>query len=103
MAEWLGNGLQNRVQQFESAWYLLKKGDFLTKVSLFVFVLFNNEIADQARFLGRNIVNYLRPIFLSNFRPKTNNGMRKKAELKVCLQSLSSATSVPINHRDPLL
>ena len=22
MAEWLGNGLQNRVQQFESAWYL---------------------------------------------------------------------------------
>ena len=22
MAEWLGNGLQNRVQQFESAWNL---------------------------------------------------------------------------------
>ena len=22
MAEWLGSGLQNRVQQFESAWYL---------------------------------------------------------------------------------
>ncbi len=22
MAEWLGNGLQNRVQRFESAWYL---------------------------------------------------------------------------------
>ncbi len=22
MAEWLGNGLQNRVQQFDSAWYL---------------------------------------------------------------------------------
>lgn len=29
MAEWLGNGLQNRVQQFESAWNLNKKGDFL--------------------------------------------------------------------------
>ncbi|GEM_PF-7054964 len=25
MAEWLGNGLQNRVQQFESAWYLEKR------------------------------------------------------------------------------
>ena len=25
MAEWLGNGLQNRVQQFDSAWYLKKK------------------------------------------------------------------------------
>ena len=25
MAEWLGNGLQNRVQQFESAWYLKEK------------------------------------------------------------------------------
>lgn len=22
MAEWLGNGLQNRAQQFDSAWYL---------------------------------------------------------------------------------
>ena len=25
MAEWLGNGLQNRVQQFDSAWYLKKR------------------------------------------------------------------------------
>lgn len=25
MAEWLGNGLQNRVQQFDSAWYLKRK------------------------------------------------------------------------------
>ena len=25
MAEWLGNGLQNRVQQFDSAWYLKNK------------------------------------------------------------------------------
>ena len=24
MAEWLGNGLQTRVQQFDSAWYLKK-------------------------------------------------------------------------------
>ena len=23
MAEWLGNGLQNHVQQFDSAWHLL--------------------------------------------------------------------------------
>lgn len=38
MAEWLGNGLQNRVQQFDSAWYLLNpsqmhsEGDFCLKV-----------------------------------------------------------------------
>lgn len=25
MAEWLGNGLQNRLQQFDSAWYLKNK------------------------------------------------------------------------------
>ena len=25
MAEWLGNGLQNRLQQFDSAWYLKTK------------------------------------------------------------------------------
>ena len=27
MAEWLGTGLQNQVQQFDSAWYLIKKTD----------------------------------------------------------------------------
>lgn len=26
MAEWLGTGLQNLLQQFESAWYLYLKG-----------------------------------------------------------------------------
>ena len=26
MAEWLGTGLQNQVQQFDSAWYLKTKG-----------------------------------------------------------------------------
>lgn len=31
MAEWLGNGLQNRVQQFESAWYLTKKENSQTE------------------------------------------------------------------------
>lgn len=25
MSEWLGTGLQNRLQQFESAWHLLSK------------------------------------------------------------------------------
>ena len=25
MAEWLGTGLQNQVQQFDSAWHLIKK------------------------------------------------------------------------------
>ena len=35
MAEWLGTGLQNQVQQFDSAWYLKTKG--LTIVSPFCF------------------------------------------------------------------
>lgn len=26
MAEWLGTGLQNRLQQFDSAWYLRYSG-----------------------------------------------------------------------------
>lgn len=34
MAEWLGTGLQNRLQQFDSAWYL-KKSDFPTEAALF--------------------------------------------------------------------
>lgn len=35
MAEWLGNGLQNRLQQFDSAWYL-KKREVITDFSFFV-------------------------------------------------------------------
>lgn len=41
MAEWLGNGLQNRVQQFDSAWYLQNpsqtpsEGDFCLKSKVF--------------------------------------------------------------------
>ena len=34
MAEWLGSGLQNRVQQFDSAWYL-KEGDSIELPSFF--------------------------------------------------------------------
>lgn len=37
MAERLGNGLQNRVQQFESAWHLNKKGDFHYENLLFLY------------------------------------------------------------------
>ena len=33
MAEWLGTGLQNRLQQFDSAWYL-KKSDFPAEAAL---------------------------------------------------------------------
>ncbi len=36
MAEWLGNGLQNRLQQFDSAWYLQNKAMRATS-SLFIF------------------------------------------------------------------
>ena len=35
MAEWLGSGLQNRVQQFDSAWYL-KEGDSIGLPSFFL-------------------------------------------------------------------
>lgn len=38
MAEWLGSGLQNRVQQFDSAWYL--KGT-TTKVVVLFFIFIN--------------------------------------------------------------
>ena len=37
MAERLGSGLQNRVQQFESAWYLVKK-EILLKVSFLYYM-----------------------------------------------------------------
>lgn len=36
MTEWLGNGLQNRLQQFESAWHLKIKRNFTVK---FLFVV----------------------------------------------------------------
>ena len=43
MAEWLGNGLQNRVQQFDSAWYLKKQTNpfktYLERVFLFFLYL----------------------------------------------------------------
>ena len=41
LAEWLGNGLQNRVQQFESARYLKKNPAFFNrKAQDFVFCRF---------------------------------------------------------------
>lgn len=37
MAEWLGTGLQNPLQQFESAWYLsIPKGVSLFEIPLFL-------------------------------------------------------------------
>lgn len=41
LAEWLGNGLQNRVQQFESAGYLKKKAGFAKPA---FFVTFNIKV-----------------------------------------------------------
>lgn len=38
MAEWLGIGLQNRAQQFDSAWYLFQNADFPTGVRVFDFL-----------------------------------------------------------------
>ncbi len=38
MAEWLGTGLQNLLQQFESAWYLLPKEQLIPSCSFFVFL-----------------------------------------------------------------
>ncbi len=35
MAEWLGTGLQNRLQQFDSAWYLSKTARFFYRSGLF--------------------------------------------------------------------
>ena len=36
MAEWLGSGLQNRVQQFESAWYLKKESQLNISADFFL-------------------------------------------------------------------
>ena len=58
MAEWLGNGLQNRVQQFDSAWYLQKQptpsrhspeGVFFYKSTLFVSVSDCLETENETR------------------------------------------------------
>ena len=39
MAEWLGNGLQNRPQQFDSAWHLFKPlSAMLRGVLLYTFM-----------------------------------------------------------------
>ena len=47
MAEWLGNGLQNRVQQFDSAWYLQKQTNsfktYLERVFLFFYIYTQKE------------------------------------------------------------
>ncbi len=37
MAEWLGNGLQNRLQRFESAWYLKAK----VKINVLAFFFYS--------------------------------------------------------------
>lgn len=47
MAEWLGNGLQNRVQQFESAWDLTKTHP--QKVSFLFYITCDS--ADCAKIL----------------------------------------------------
>lgn len=39
MSEWLGTGLQNRSQQFESAWHL-KKDASQKDASFFVYMVF---------------------------------------------------------------
>ena len=38
MAEWLGNGLQNHVQQFDSAWHLRFKAQGLSVLRLVLSV-----------------------------------------------------------------
>ena len=38
MAEWLGNGLQNRAQQFDSAWNL-HSSDFSKAGAIFLYIL----------------------------------------------------------------
>lgn len=37
MAEWLGNGLQNRPQQFDSAWYL-KAASPISVTQFFIYL-----------------------------------------------------------------
>lgn len=48
MAEWLGNGLQNRVQQFESAWHLPKKSRFHQGVATFFVVVDKSDMSCES-------------------------------------------------------
>ncbi len=43
MTEWLGNGLQNRVQQFESAWHLKIKRSFNAKF-LLLYAIYSKAV-----------------------------------------------------------
>lgn len=51
MAEWLGTGLQNRLQQFESARDLKAQGDRL-ELSLEIYLINNNMISDGIRVIA---------------------------------------------------
>ena len=42
LAEWLGNGLQNRVRRFESARYLKQKSGQITMTALFRYIYTSN-------------------------------------------------------------
>ena len=62
MAEWLGTGLQNLLQQFESAWYLNPRSTS-QRVAPFFFGCF--IIAQHSTSLNREFQELL-PIFLSS-------------------------------------
>jgi hypothetical protein len=62
MAEWLGNGLQNRVQRFDSAWYLKKKAVLFRQPFLVVKlceVQYSKEPSKQELHLGKIPANLL--------------------------------------------
>ena len=57
MAEWLGTGLQNQVQQFDSAWYLKTKGLTIRESFCFGYRLTPVAIATSpSRGIGRNLL-----------------------------------------------
>ena len=65
MAEWLGTGLQNRLQQFDSAWYLSKTARFFYRSGLF-FNIFSFNSCGIGRFFKNPFINVL------HFKQKLN-------------------------------
>ena len=50
MSEWLGTGLQNRLQQFESAWHLLSKARLNGLFSLYIIYILSGDLTPTILF-----------------------------------------------------
>ncbi len=56
MAEWLGTGLQNLLQRFDSAWYLKKPLDYIRRLFLSLIITFSHYFDYRGWFSSELIV-----------------------------------------------